>query len=114
MAGLGNLYADEALFQCGICPQASRLDRERLISLFSAIQEVLRTSLACNADFEKLPPHPISCLFATPEETAPGTEQLCSGGRSQAEPATTARSTRKSDSLSAAELGRDLQKPRSC
>jgi formamidopyrimidine-DNA glycosylase len=55
IAGLGNLYADEALFQCGICPQARRLDRERLISLFSAIQEVLRTSLACNADFEKLP-----------------------------------------------------------
>jgi len=55
VAGLGNLYADEALFQCGICPQARRLDRERLVSLFSAVQEVLRTSLACNADFEKLP-----------------------------------------------------------
>lgn len=55
IAGLGNLYADEALFQSGICPQARCLKQERLESLFCAIQEVLRTSLACNTDFEKLP-----------------------------------------------------------
>ncbi|MGV8127046.1 MAG: Fpg/Nei family DNA glycosylase [Methanothrix sp.] len=55
IAGLGNLYADEALFQSGICPQARSLKRERLEALYSAIQEVLRTSLASNADFEKLP-----------------------------------------------------------
>ena len=56
LAGLGNLYADEALFQSGICPQACSPDRQRLIALFSAIQEVLKTSLACHADFEKFPP----------------------------------------------------------
>ena len=56
LAGLGNLYADEALFQSGICPQARCLDRQRLDALFSAIQEVLKASLACHADFEKLPP----------------------------------------------------------
>ena len=55
IAGLGNLYADEALFQSGICPQARSLKRERLEALYSATQEVLRTSLASNADFEKLP-----------------------------------------------------------
>ena len=55
IAGLGNLYADEALFQSGICPQARCLKQERLEGLFCTIQEVLRTSLACNADFEKLP-----------------------------------------------------------
>ncbi len=55
IAGLGNLYADEALFQSGICPQARILERERLEGLFCAIQKVLRTSLACNADFDKLP-----------------------------------------------------------
>ena len=55
IAGLGNLYADEALFQSGICPQARCLKRNRLEVLFCAIQEVLRTSLACNADFERLP-----------------------------------------------------------
>jgi formamidopyrimidine-DNA glycosylase len=55
IAGLGNLYADEALFQSGICPQARCLKRERLETLYSAIQEVLRTSLASNAHFEKLP-----------------------------------------------------------
>ena len=55
IAGLGNLYADEALFQSGICPQARSLKQERLEALYSAIQEVLMTSLASNADFEKLP-----------------------------------------------------------
>jgi len=55
IAGLGNLYADEALFQSAICPQARCLKRELLEALYSAIQEVLRTSLASNADFEKLP-----------------------------------------------------------
>jgi formamidopyrimidine-DNA glycosylase len=55
LAGLGNLYADEALFQSGICPQARGLDRGRLIALFSAIKEVLKTSLAYHAAFEKLP-----------------------------------------------------------
>mgnify|MGYP002682350793 FL=1 len=55
IAGLGNLYADEALFQSGICPQARILERERLEGLFCAIQKVLRTSLDCNADFDKLP-----------------------------------------------------------
>lgn len=56
LAGLGNLYADEALFQSGICPLARCLDRQRLDALFSAIQVVLKASLACHADFEKLPP----------------------------------------------------------
>lgn len=55
LAGLGNLYADEALFQSSICPRARSLDHEKLEALFAAIQEVLRTSLACNADIEKLP-----------------------------------------------------------
>jgi formamidopyrimidine-DNA glycosylase len=55
VAGLGNLYADEALFQAGISPRARHLDDGHLEVLFSSIQEVLRTSIANNADFEKLP-----------------------------------------------------------
>jgi formamidopyrimidine-DNA glycosylase len=55
IAGLGNLYADEALFQAGICPRASSLTIEQLATLFSSIQEVLKTALATHADLEELP-----------------------------------------------------------
>ncbi|MDD4653171.1 MAG: hypothetical protein PHQ34_13205 [Methanothrix sp.] len=60
VAGLGNLYADEALFQAGICPRARSLSVEQLTALFSSIQETLKASLAVNADLEKLPG---SCLL---------------------------------------------------
>ncbi|MCK9440336.1 MAG: hypothetical protein M0Q13_02830 [Methanothrix sp.] len=55
IAGLGNLYADEALFQAGICPRARGLTIEQLTILFSSIQEVLKTALATHADLEELP-----------------------------------------------------------
>lgn len=55
VAGLGNLYADEALFQAGICPKARALAALPLTALFSSIQETLKASLAVNADLEKLP-----------------------------------------------------------
>lgn len=55
IAGLGNLYADEALFQAGICPRARCLTIGQLSTLFSSIQKVLKTALATNADLEKLP-----------------------------------------------------------
>jgi formamidopyrimidine-DNA glycosylase len=55
IAGLGNLYADEALFQAGICPRARGLTIGQLTTLFSSIQEVLNTALATHADLEKLP-----------------------------------------------------------
>jgi formamidopyrimidine-DNA glycosylase len=55
IAGLGNLYADEALFQAGICPKARYLSAEQLTALFSSIQEALMASLAVHADLENLP-----------------------------------------------------------
>ncbi len=55
IAGLGNLYADEALFQAGIHPKARCLDEVQLDRLFFWVQEVLKTSLAVNADLEMLP-----------------------------------------------------------
>jgi len=55
IAGLGNLYADEALFQAGICPRARSLTIGQLTTLFSSIQEVLKTALATHAELEKLP-----------------------------------------------------------
>ena len=55
IAGLGNLYADEALFQAGICPKTRGLDDVQLEALFSSIQEVLKVALSTHADLEKLP-----------------------------------------------------------
>ncbi len=55
VAGLGNLYADEALFQAGICPKSRGLGEARLKALFSAIQETLRESLSAQANLNKLP-----------------------------------------------------------
>jgi formamidopyrimidine-DNA glycosylase len=55
VAGLGNLYADEALFQAGICPKSHRLDMIQLKALFLSIQEVLKTALSTEANLEYLP-----------------------------------------------------------
>jgi formamidopyrimidine-DNA glycosylase len=57
MAGLGNLYADEALFQAGICPKARlcSLAKDRLEKLFSCIQMVLNTAISSQANFTSLP-----------------------------------------------------------
>jgi formamidopyrimidine-DNA glycosylase len=55
VAGLGNLYADEALFQAGICPKTRGLTIEQLIDLYSSIQMVLKTALSTDADLSKLP-----------------------------------------------------------
>jgi formamidopyrimidine-DNA glycosylase len=43
LRGLGNIYADEALFRAGIHPLAlgSRLKKERVLKLYDAIREVL-------------------------------------------------------------------------
>lgn len=55
IAGLGNLYADEALFQAGIHPLSRGLDEMQLLYLFSIIREVLLTSISVRADFNRLP-----------------------------------------------------------
>lgn len=56
MAGLGNLYSDEALFQAGICPCAkiANLDGDRLEGLFNSIQTVLKTVISNRADLSSL------------------------------------------------------------
>jgi formamidopyrimidine-DNA glycosylase len=48
LAGIGNIYADEALFQAGIHPaaKASRLSSRRLESLARALQDVLARAIA--------------------------------------------------------------------
>ncbi len=55
VAGLGNLYADEALFQAGIDPRARALDEAQLKRLFACIQEVLQTAISCHLEFRALP-----------------------------------------------------------
>ncbi len=44
--GLGNIYADEALFRAGIHPSARTVSRKRALFLHAAVQEVLREAVA--------------------------------------------------------------------
>ncbi len=48
LRGVGNIYADEALFRAGIRPrrQAASLSKEDLRRLYPAVQEVLREAIA--------------------------------------------------------------------
>ena len=48
LSGVGNIYADEALFRAGIRPRrrAASLTREQLRNLHGAVQEVLREAIA--------------------------------------------------------------------
>ena len=48
VAGLGNIYVDEALFRAGIRPLAiaSRVSRKRAVDLHNAIQELLALAIA--------------------------------------------------------------------
>ncbi|HUF29111.1 MAG TPA: hypothetical protein VMM77_00510 [Gemmatimonadaceae bacterium] len=57
IAGIGNVYADEILFQAGIHPRrsASALDRRELSRLFTKLQKVLRKAIAARADPARMP-----------------------------------------------------------
>ncbi|MGH9869582.1 MAG: Fpg/Nei family DNA glycosylase [Candidatus Polarisedimenticolia bacterium] len=57
IAGVGNLYADEILFQAGLHPQASvaSLDARRMAGLFTAMKRVLRTAIDRGGDTRRLP-----------------------------------------------------------
>ncbi|MCG7843965.1 MAG: hypothetical protein MIO90_00870 [Methanomassiliicoccales archaeon] len=57
LAGLGNLYVDEVLFQMGICPRtpASVVPQEVLEGLWRAVGDVLDASLKAETDFQNLP-----------------------------------------------------------
>lgn len=48
VAGLGNIYADEALFKCGVLPETlcTNLQRSQILNLRTAIIQVLETSIA--------------------------------------------------------------------
>ncbi len=57
VAGVGNVYADEALFQCRLHPalKISALDDTGLRRLHRAMRQVLQTTVDCEADRDRLP-----------------------------------------------------------
>lgn len=57
LAGLGNIYSDEILFQAGIRPDAKAggLSGERMTALHRAMQHVLRVAIERQADPDRLP-----------------------------------------------------------
>jgi formamidopyrimidine-DNA glycosylase len=56
VAGIGNIYSDEILFQAGVNPRTrcDRLDAEARRHLFGQIKEVLETAIASGAGTERL------------------------------------------------------------
>ncbi|MFW6102041.1 MAG: DNA-formamidopyrimidine glycosylase [Chloroflexota bacterium] len=59
IAGIGNIYSDEILFQARLHPKASanQLDNQVLERLFKAMKEVLDTAIDSQAEPAKMPEH---------------------------------------------------------
>lgn len=59
IAGLGNVYSDEVLYQCNIHPKTktNKLDDEQISSLYQTMQRILKTSINNQADPQKMPDH---------------------------------------------------------
>ena len=57
VAGIGNIYSDEILYQEGLLPgrKASKLSREKLGKLHSAMNRILKTAIRHNGEREKFP-----------------------------------------------------------
>lgn len=57
LAGIGNIYSDEILFQAGIHPatHVNRLRRNDLKNIYQKMNSVLKKAILVNADPEKLP-----------------------------------------------------------
>jgi len=57
IAGIGNVYADEILFQCGIYPgrKVDDFTDDALADIFSKMRDVLMTAIKKHADVDKLP-----------------------------------------------------------
>ncbi|MDF1726941.1 MAG: hypothetical protein P1U53_04235, partial [Sulfitobacter sp.] len=59
LAGVGNLWADEALFQTGIDPEsrATDLAQDRIHHLHGKVRDVLQAVVDTDATYSKLPDH---------------------------------------------------------
>ena len=57
MAGVGNLWSDETLFQAGLHPErrANELSEDRLADLRTTMRRVLRQGVKVEADYKELP-----------------------------------------------------------
>ncbi|MFW6168973.1 MAG: zinc finger domain-containing protein, partial [Planctomycetota bacterium] len=57
VAGLGNVYADEVLFQAGIAParRVDEFDDKTLRKLYQTMRRVLNTAVRNNAEVSRLP-----------------------------------------------------------
>ncbi|MHC1727433.1 MAG: zinc finger domain-containing protein [Syntrophobacteraceae bacterium] len=57
MAGIGNLYSDEILFQACIHPKArvSELDEQQLKTIFNKMKKTLRTAVEHDAELSSFP-----------------------------------------------------------
>jgi formamidopyrimidine-DNA glycosylase len=50
LAGIGNVYADEILYQTGILPERKSIDRKETDRLFNTMQRIFEVSIRHNAD----------------------------------------------------------------
>jgi Formamidopyrimidine-DNA glycosylase len=74
LAGIGNIYSDEILFQAGIHPETriDTLDRETIHRLFVTLREVLETAIEAGAEVDALPG-----TFLIPQRKKGGTCPHC-------------------------------------
>lgn len=59
MAGIGNIYSDEILFQSGVHPRkrTKDLSQEETHKVYDALTEVLQEAINCEVEPDRMPPH---------------------------------------------------------
>ena len=74
IAGIGNVYSDEILFQAKIYPrtQCDQLGENKIEELYRTMKDVLQTAIDCQADPEQLPQN-----FITPHRHKGGHCPIC-------------------------------------
>jgi formamidopyrimidine-DNA glycosylase len=77
LAGVGNVYADEILFQAKIDPntKVDELDDRKLRAVYRTMRRVLRTSIRNNAEIDRLPKS-----YLLPHRDSDGRCPRCGGG----------------------------------
>ena len=76
LAGIGNIYSDEILFQSKLHPQrqVNNLETETVTRLFQALQHVLHEAIEAQADPSQFPDS-----FMLPHRRRDGTCPRCQG-----------------------------------